>query len=52
VRSEAGGLWIVDRDTNTGEPLNRHRRLETATQTIRHDANHPSRIVLPVIPGE
>jgi uncharacterized protein len=41
-----------DVNPNTGEPLNRHRRLETATQTIYHDAEHPSRIVLPVIPAE
>ncbi|QDU35822.1 Cocaine esterase [Maioricimonas rarisocia] len=39
-----------DVNPNTGEPLNRHRRTEVATQTIYHDASHPSRIVLPVIP--
>ncbi|QDT31920.1 CocE/NonD family hydrolase [Thalassoglobus polymorphus] len=39
-----------DVNPNTGEPLNRHRRTEVATQTIFHDASHPSRIILPVIP--
>ncbi|MEW4527624.1 CocE/NonD family hydrolase [Maioricimonas sp. JC845] len=40
-----------DVNPNTGEPLNRHRRTEVATQTIYHDAGHPSRIILPVIPA-
>ncbi len=40
-----------DVNPNTGEPLNRHRRSQTAVNTIYHDANHPSRILLPVIPG-
>ncbi len=40
-----------DVNPNTGEPLNRHRRMEVATQTIHHDATRPSRIILPVIPA-
>jgi putative CocE/NonD family hydrolase len=39
-----------DVNPNTGEPLNDHRRLATATNVVYHDAAHPSRIVLPVIP--
>ena len=39
-----------DVNPNTGEPLNEHRRLMTATNTVYHDKTHPSRIVLPVIP--
>ena len=39
-----------DVNPNTGEPLNRHRLTNVATQTIYHDASRPSRIVLPVIP--
>ncbi|MBI4625030.1 MAG: CocE/NonD family hydrolase [Verrucomicrobia bacterium] len=39
-----------DVNPNTGEPLARHRRLVVATNTIYHDAPHPSHIVLPVIP--
>ena len=39
-----------DVNPNTGEPLNGHRRMVTATNTIYHDASHPSHVVLPVIP--
>jgi uncharacterized protein len=39
-----------DVNPNTGEPLGQHRRMETATNTIHHDAEHPSQIILPVIP--
>lgn len=39
-----------DVNPNTGEPLNRHRLTQVATQTIFHDAARPSRIVLPIIP--
>ena len=38
-----------DVNPNTGEPLNDHRRVQTAVNTIFHDAAHPSHIVLPVI---
>lgn len=39
-----------DINPNTGEPLNDHRRVITATNTIYHDSEHPSHILLPVIP--
>jgi uncharacterized protein len=39
-----------DRNQNTDEPLGLTARLETALQTIFHDAEHPSAIILPVIP--
>ncbi len=39
-----------DVNPNTGEPLNQQRRMVTAINTIHHDAEHPSHIVLPVIP--
>jgi putative CocE/NonD family hydrolase len=39
-----------DVNPNTGEPLNDHRRLNVATNTIHHDADHPSHVVLPVVP--
>lgn len=39
-----------DVNPNTGEPLNAHRRLAIATNTIYHDASHPSHIILPLIP--
>jgi predicted acyl esterase len=35
---------------NTGEPLNRHRRMVVATNTVYHEASRPSRVILPVIP--
>jgi putative CocE/NonD family hydrolase len=39
-----------DVNPNTGEPLNDHRRTQVATNTVYHSRQHPSRIVLPVIP--
>ncbi len=39
-----------DRNPNTGGPLATETTLRTATQTIYHDAQHPSRIILPVVP--
>ena len=39
-----------DVNPNTGEPLNDHRRMVDARNTIYHDAERPSHIVLPVIP--
>jgi putative CocE/NonD family hydrolase len=38
-----------DVNPNTGEPLNRHRRMVIATNTVFHDRDRPSHIVLPVI---
>jgi hypothetical protein len=35
---------------NIGEPLNNNRRMMTATNTVYHDKDHPSKIVLPIIP--
>ena len=39
-----------DVNPNTGEPLNEHRRTIVATNTLRHDRDHPSHIVLPIVP--
>ena len=39
-----------DVNPNTGEPLNGNRRMMTATNTIYHDAAHPSHVILPIIP--
>ncbi len=41
-----------DLNPNTGEPLNDSRRTAIAINTIYHDAQHPSEIVLPVIPAQ
>jgi putative CocE/NonD family hydrolase len=38
-----------DVNPNTGEPLNRHRRLVTATNTVYHEAGRPSRVILPLV---
>jgi predicted acyl esterase len=35
---------------NTGEPFGHSATTQIATQTILHDAAHPSAVVLPVIP--
>jgi putative CocE/NonD family hydrolase len=40
-----------DVNPNSGEPLNRHRRMVVATNTIYHDADHPSCVILPVTPS-
>jgi putative CocE/NonD family hydrolase len=39
-----------NRNLNTGEPIRGSTRLVKATQTIYHDAEHSSALVLPVIP--
>jgi uncharacterized protein len=39
-----------DVNPNTGEPLNQNSKTALATNTIYHDASHPSHITLPVIP--
>jgi len=39
-----------DVNPNSGEPLNGHRWMQAALNSIMHDAEHPSHIVLPVIP--
>jgi len=39
----------VDRNPNTGHAFGEDSEIVRATQTIYHDAGHPSRIVLPVI---
>ncbi|HEX4596141.1 MAG TPA: CocE/NonD family hydrolase, partial [Bryobacteraceae bacterium] len=40
-----------DVNPNTGEPLNENRRWRIAENTVYSDAQHPSHIVLPVIPA-
>jgi len=38
-----------DVNPNTGEPLGRNRRAVVADNTLWHDRDHPSRIILPVM---
>jgi putative CocE/NonD family hydrolase len=40
-----------DVNPNTGEPLNDNRTRKVAINTVYHDAQHPSAIVLPVVPA-
>jgi putative CocE/NonD family hydrolase len=40
-----------DVNPNTGEPLNDNRRVQTANNTVYLDAQHPSQLILPVIPA-
>lgn len=40
-----------DINPNTGEPLNDNRRRQTAVNTIYHDQEHPSHILLPLVKG-
>jgi hypothetical protein len=40
-----------DRNLNTGEPCSTGTTWTAATQTIYHDRDHPSCIVLPVVPA-
>ncbi|HJZ53577.1 MAG TPA: CocE/NonD family hydrolase, partial [Gemmataceae bacterium] len=40
-----------DVNPNTGEPLNNNRTRKVATNTVYHDARHPSAIILPVVPA-
>jgi putative CocE/NonD family hydrolase len=39
-----------DVNPNTGEPLGDNRRVATAVNTVYHDREHPSHVLLPVIP--
>jgi putative CocE/NonD family hydrolase len=40
-----------DVNPNTGEPLNDNRRWRVAENAVYHDPQHPSHIVLPIIPA-
>ena len=39
-----------DINPNTGEPMGRHTRTQSTRNTIHLDRDHPSHIVLPVVP--
>ncbi len=41
----------LDVNPNTGEPMGRHTHQVTADQTVYADADHPSHIILPIIPA-
>jgi putative CocE/NonD family hydrolase len=48
VSSSNWPLW--DRNQNTGNPIGMDAEVRTAKQTIYHDAERPSQIVLPLVP--
>lgn len=48
VTSSSFPRW--DRNPNTGAPLGVGTELVTATQAILHDAEHPSHVLLPIVP--
>jgi len=48
VTSSCFPRW--DRNPNTGKPLGSDAELRTAQQTIVHDAEHASHVVLPLVP--
>jgi putative CocE/NonD family hydrolase len=41
-----------DRNLNTGDSLADGTEMQQAEQTIYHDADHPSRVILPVVPRD
>ena len=41
-----------DRNLNTGEEIKFARTMATANNTILHDAQHPSSLILPVMPSK
>jgi hypothetical protein len=41
-----------DRNFNTGEEIKFAHTMVSASNTILHDAQHPSALVLPVMPGK
>lgn len=40
-----------DRNPNTGNPFGLDTEVRTATQRVYHDADHPSHILLPIVPA-
>lgn len=48
VTSSSFPLW--DRNLNTGHPQGMDAQLQSADQTIYHDTDRPSHIILPIIP--
>ena len=38
------------RNLNTGDPVATSEKMATATNTILHDSEHPSALLLPLIP--
>jgi putative CocE/NonD family hydrolase len=41
-----------DRNPNTGAPLGKSAEMKSADQTVFHDRDHPSQLILPVVPAK
>jgi len=41
-----------DRNPNSGTPLGKSTEMITADQTVYHDRNQPSHLLLPVVPAK
>ncbi len=50
VEVSSSGFPKYDRNLNTGDTLGKTTRMQTADQKIYHDREHPSFVVLPVVP--
>jgi hypothetical protein len=50
VEIASSGFPKYDRNPSTGEPLGKTTRLERSEQKILHDKEHPSHVVLPIVP--
>ena len=50
VSSSAFDRW--DRNLNTGHPCGRDAEIALAHQTVHHDAERASHLVLPLVPDE
>ncbi len=45
----SSGFPKYDRNPNTGAPLGQSSETKTADQTIYHDRDHPSHVILPIV---
>ncbi|MGB9405595.1 MAG: CocE/NonD family hydrolase [Candidatus Acidiferrales bacterium] len=52
VEIASSGVPKYDRNPNTGDPLGRTTTMQPADQKIYHDREHPSHVILPVIPAK
>ena len=48
--SSSSNFPRFDVNPNTGEPIGLSRRTAVADNTVYHDSQHPSHVVLPIIP--
>lgn len=50
VEIASSGVPKFDRNPNTGEPLGKSARMQSADQKIFHDREHPTHLILPIVP--